>query len=248
MCSCIAVDERCRVVPLFFQVLRTFQQALSGHCGKVKALAKTNSEMSCTISQCLWLVGCLLKCQLFLQNGNNKVLSRKHPNAFSFWPLWNLLKSSRQKPENSPGLSMLCLLVLHNCWGLTSTRKARDLCWEGAMVNEDAAACCFELSPTALQKKLNGKFVFQATNEKMQCFMLPVLYSKFTVVDQLNSSWPYFLECSLVFILRGKATCFSNPLQYLHLKEGNVVWSSAPVLNCLPALGWQFCHVPVSLL
>lgn len=76
-----------RVVPLFFQVLRTFQQALSGRCGEVKALAKTNSKMSCTISQCLWLVGCLLKCQLFLQNGNNKVLSRKHPNAFSFWPL-----------------------------------------------------------------------------------------------------------------------------------------------------------------
>lgn len=45
-----------RVVPLFFQVLRTFQQALSGCCGEVKALAKTNSKMSCTISQCLWLV------------------------------------------------------------------------------------------------------------------------------------------------------------------------------------------------
>lgn len=95
-----------RVVPLFFQVLRTFQQALSGRCGEVKVLAKTNSRMSCTISQCLWLVGCLFKCQLFLQNGNNKVLSRKHPNAFSFWPLWNLLKSSRWKTENSPGLSV----------------------------------------------------------------------------------------------------------------------------------------------
>lgn len=58
-----------RVVPLFLQVLRAFQQALSGRCGEVKALAKTNSKMSCTISQCLWLLGCLLKCQLFLQNG-----------------------------------------------------------------------------------------------------------------------------------------------------------------------------------
>lgn len=95
-----------------------------------------------------------------------------------------------------------------------------------------------EPSPTALQKKLDGKFVFQATNEKMQCFMFPVLYSKFTVVDQVNPSWPCFLECSLVYILRGKATCFSNLLQYLHLKEGNFVWSLAPVLNCLPVLGW----------
>lgn len=104
------------------------------------------------------------------------------------------------------------------------------------MVDGDAAECCLS-PPLLLSKRSSMANLSSKPNEKMQCFMFPVLYSKFTVVDQVNPSWPCFLECSLVYILRGKATCFSNLLQYLHLKEGNIVWSPAPVLNCLPVLG-----------
>lgn len=166
------------------------------------------------------------------------------PFLFGPWEtFWNLPDEKQKTPQ-----AWVCVFV--GASQLLRAKKNKEVqgsvlvgCksrWRCSSVLLSALSYC-------LQKKLNGKFIFQATNEKTQCFMFPVLYSKFTVVDQVNSSWPCFLDCSLVYILRGKATCFSNLLQYLHFKEGNIVWSPAPVLNCLPVLTWQFCHIPISL-
>lgn len=128
------------------------------------------------------------KRQHFLQNGNNKILSRKHPNAFSFWPLWNLLKSSSWKTEAHQ--AWVCVFI--GTSQLLRTKKYKKAL--GSVLgggNSRWMGCCFEPSLTVLQKKLDGKFVFPATKEKMHCFVLPVLCSNFTIVRQVNSSWSW---------------------------------------------------------
>lgn len=179
--------ERCHVFPKYWELSSNFWLVAVARSKRWQR--QTQRCLVLFLRECGWLVGCLQSVSTSCRMETRRFCLGNIQMPFHFGlceTFWSLPAEKQKAPQ-----AWVCVFI-----GTSQLPRAKNYKKVLGSVlgggNSRWTGCCFEPSPTVLQKKLNGKFVFAATKEKMHCFMLPVLYSNFTVVGQVNS-WLFLM-------------------------------------------------------
>lgn len=128
MCSCITLDGRWQNGATFFPSIESFPASPGQSLWRGQSIGRDQlKDVWCCFSECGRLVGCLQSVSTSCRMETTRFCLGNIQMPFHFG-LCETFWSLPAEKQKLPRLEYVYLLVLHNCWGLRSTRKPWDLC------------------------------------------------------------------------------------------------------------------------